>query len=198
MMKNNENSMQISLEDEKVLRNCLLRWPCRSIRAWGFHHPASSESWFQAQSSDNKALNFCSSTSSSYMLCVFPKPSWVRQSKSGFMRKRKHLCCEYTEFNTDKQCLVRHWIQMEWVFFLSYISFKKKSIHRKNQHQNKNPAKTCWMPFKQKAFCPNKKSYRDLVVFESGAAAFWSVCLECECSFSKHPLACCFILSALS
>lgn len=56
------------------------------------------------------------------------------------------------------------------LFFFSRHKLSLKNTHRKNQNKktkNKSQTKICLMPYKQKAFCPDKKSYQDSVVFVS-------------------------------
>lgn len=133
------------------------------------HCSSSPGACFQAQSSWLQGIWFLVINQLIIHTVFLPQAQlkWVIQI--WLQEKRKHLCSECTEWNTDKQFLVKHWILMV-LFFFSRHKLSLKNTHRKNQNKktkNKSQTKICLMPYKQKAFCPDKKSYQDLVVFVS-------------------------------
>lgn len=103
------------------------------------------------------------------MLCFSPRPSSSEWSKSGFRKKRTHLC-----LSAQNETLINSSgenTEFKWHCFpLQPYFISKKKIHiAEHLNHKKSGAKTCWMPFKQKSFCPNKKSYQGSLGVHSSA-----------------------------
>lgn len=105
------------------------------------------------------------------MLCFSPRPSSSEWSKSGF--RKKELICALSAQNETLINNSGENTEFKWHCFplqATHHLKKKKKIHiAEHLNQNKSGAKTCWMPFKQKSFCPNKESYQGLLGVHSSA-----------------------------